>query len=94
MPAVGHSQPSSPPSPASFAGDVSSASSVWSTPVLLWRVHVPNLQSGAGGQGWPRILPGLELTSPSPQVQQYRVAMTAKDCSVMIALSPCLQDAR
>ena len=53
-----------------------------------------HLQSGAGGQGWPRILPGLELTSPSPQVQQYRVAMTAKDCSVMIALSPCLQDAR
>ncbi|XP_045419113.1 inositol-pentakisphosphate 2-kinase isoform X2 [Lemur catta] len=27
------------------------------------------------------------------KVQQYRVAMTAKDCSVMIALSPCLQDA-
>ncbi|XP_023563567.1 inositol-pentakisphosphate 2-kinase isoform X3 [Octodon degus] len=26
-------------------------------------------------------------------VQQYRVAMTAKDCSIMIALSPCLQDA-
>ncbi|XP_068409388.1 inositol-pentakisphosphate 2-kinase isoform X2 [Eschrichtius robustus] len=27
------------------------------------------------------------------KVQQYRVAMTAKDCSIMIALSPCLQDA-
>ncbi|KAM6214680.1 inositol-pentakisphosphate 2-kinase [Rhynchocyon petersi] len=26
------------------------------------------------------------------KVQQYRVAMTAKDCSIMIALSPCLQD--
>lgn len=26
------------------------------------------------------------------QVQQYRIAMTAKDCSIMIALSPCLQD--
>ncbi|XP_021071688.1 inositol-pentakisphosphate 2-kinase [Mus pahari] len=25
------------------------------------------------------------------KVQQYRVAMTAKDCSIMIALSPCLQ---
>lgn len=33
----------------------------------------------------------VELTSPSLQVQQYRVAMTAKDCSIMIALSPCLQ---
>ncbi|XP_063506992.1 inositol-pentakisphosphate 2-kinase-like [Pongo pygmaeus] len=28
------------------------------------------------------------------RVQQYRIAMTAKDCSIMIALSPCLQDAR
>nr|XP_014720308.2 inositol-pentakisphosphate 2-kinase isoform X2 [Equus asinus] len=28
------------------------------------------------------------------KVQQYRVAMTAKDCSIMIALSPCLQDTR
>lgn len=27
------------------------------------------------------------------KVQQYRVAMTAKDCSIMIVLSPCLQDA-
>ncbi|XP_057354422.1 inositol-pentakisphosphate 2-kinase isoform X4 [Manis pentadactyla] len=27
------------------------------------------------------------------KVQQYRVSMTAKDCSIMIALSPCLQDA-
>ncbi|XP_027621322.1 inositol-pentakisphosphate 2-kinase [Tupaia chinensis] len=27
------------------------------------------------------------------KVQQYRVAMTAKDCSIMIALAPCLQDA-
>ncbi|XP_049752077.1 inositol-pentakisphosphate 2-kinase isoform X4 [Elephas maximus indicus] len=26
------------------------------------------------------------------KVQQYRVAMTAKDCSIMITLSPCLQD--
>ncbi|XP_035874322.1 protein bicaudal D homolog 2 isoform X4 [Phyllostomus discolor] len=26
------------------------------------------------------------------KVQQYRVAMTAKDCSIMISLSPCLQD--
>ncbi|XP_038596648.1 inositol-pentakisphosphate 2-kinase isoform X2 [Tachyglossus aculeatus] len=26
------------------------------------------------------------------KVQQYRVAMTAKDCSIMIALSPCQQD--
>ncbi|XP_009475003.1 PREDICTED: inositol-pentakisphosphate 2-kinase [Nipponia nippon] len=26
------------------------------------------------------------------KVQQYRIAMTAKDCSIMIALSPCLQD--
>ncbi|XP_043933348.1 inositol-pentakisphosphate 2-kinase [Protopterus annectens] len=26
------------------------------------------------------------------KVQQYRVAMTAKDCSVMITFSPCLQD--
>ncbi|XP_077181841.1 inositol-pentakisphosphate 2-kinase isoform X3 [Paroedura picta] len=26
------------------------------------------------------------------KVQQYQVAMTAKDCSIMIALSPCLQD--
>ncbi|XP_074055393.1 inositol-pentakisphosphate 2-kinase isoform X2 [Macrotis lagotis] len=26
------------------------------------------------------------------KVQQYRVAMTAKDCSIMIALSPCPQD--
>ncbi|XP_074140679.1 inositol-pentakisphosphate 2-kinase isoform X2 [Sminthopsis crassicaudata] len=26
------------------------------------------------------------------KVQQYRVAMTAKDCSIMIALTPCLQD--
>nr|XP_055215761.1 inositol-pentakisphosphate 2-kinase-like [Gorilla gorilla gorilla] len=28
------------------------------------------------------------------KVQQYCIAMTAKDCSIMIALSPCLQDAR
>ncbi|XP_060621895.2 inositol-pentakisphosphate 2-kinase [Anolis sagrei] len=26
------------------------------------------------------------------KVQQYRVAMTAKDCSIMVALSPCQQD--
>uniref|UniRef100_U3IAK3 Inositol-pentakisphosphate 2-kinase n=6 Tax=Anatidae TaxID=8830 RepID=U3IAK3_ANAPP len=26
------------------------------------------------------------------KVQQYRIAMTAKDCSIMISLSPCLQD--
>ncbi|RMC00082.1 hypothetical protein DUI87_23492 [Hirundo rustica rustica] len=26
------------------------------------------------------------------KVQQYRIAMTAKDCSIMIALSTCLQD--
>ncbi|XP_010210590.1 PREDICTED: inositol-pentakisphosphate 2-kinase [Tinamus guttatus] len=26
------------------------------------------------------------------KVQQYRIAMTAKDCSIMIALSPCLRD--
>uniref|UniRef100_A0A2D4G4X3 Inositol-pentakisphosphate 2-kinase n=2 Tax=Micrurus TaxID=8634 RepID=A0A2D4G4X3_MICCO len=26
------------------------------------------------------------------KVQQYRVAMTAKDCSIMIVLSPCQQD--
>ncbi|XP_030062976.1 inositol-pentakisphosphate 2-kinase [Microcaecilia unicolor] len=26
------------------------------------------------------------------KIHQYRVAMTAKDCSIMIALTPCLQD--
>ncbi|XP_076994895.1 inositol-pentakisphosphate 2-kinase [Tamandua tetradactyla] len=40
----------------------------------------------------PRTEDDGTLAYALAKVQQYRVAMTAKDCSIMIALSPCLQD--
>lgn len=61
---------------------------------------LPNLPPGLGPVlgplQWGRVCVAMPWSWPllPLQVQQYRVAMTAKDCSIMIALSPCLQDAR
>jgi len=43
----------------------------------------------------PRSVQGLNMTNCSVfwlQVHQYRVAMTAKDCSIMVALVPSDQE--
>nr|XP_054521634.1 inositol-pentakisphosphate 2-kinase-like [Pan troglodytes] len=50
----------------------------------------PSPRGARAAPGHGRGANGRELM----RVQQYCIAMTAKDCSIMIALSPCLQDVR